>query len=727
MATSTSTFTSGLKQQRQPSTRLPQPDMMQRRRPSIIDNKSERIIRSRTMSDAPRPDLQRKDNKRVNLRKSLFMDSPEDEDEEEETEEDDSDDGTRKNRKYRISAPLLDAYGVPMSPAKAASSIRSAQTGFVLPPSDLDQKIRVCVRKRPLNKKELDKAEKDVAPTIGTRSLQINEPKLRLDMSKYTEQHSFTFDDVFDSDVPNSTVYERTALPLVNYIFKGGKATCFAYGQTGSGKTFTMLNPRHGLYILAARDIFTMLRKPENEYLTAWIGLYEIYQGQLYDLLNERKKLFAREDGKSNVIITGLKEYPIDNVDKLIQIFEYGSSVRTTGSTGANDSSSRSHAVLQILLKHKENKKRIHGKLSFIDLAGSERGADRGEADTKTRMEGAEINKSLLALKECIRALDKDKRHTPFRQSKLTQVLKDSFVGHSRTCMVATISPGGSNSEHTLNTLRYADRVKELKGERDKRQLTANAVQDNNNNIQEEEVYEEVYEEEVYEAYEEEEEEEYFSNESDILDEDTFNEENLFDVDFPHEQDTFIHSATHDDKRLSEPPRSDTETYTQHSSRPNSMVYHRSNTVQYPDQRPLSLQKNFPRSFSTYSKHSTDTASDTSSTYSSPQRSFHPTVNTTSMSAPPLQIDSVPSFSNDHIDEFIRFHRAEIREISDCTKRETKLVANMSLQLSADSQTRNTSEFLKYLQDLDELLEHKLAAVEALRDRISDTVGQIEL
>lgn len=96
--------------------------------------------------------------------------------------------------------------------------------------------------------------------------------------------------------------------------------------------------------------------------------------------------------------------------------------------------------------------------MSFIDLAGSERGADRGEADTKTRMEGAEINKSLLALKECIRALDQDKRHTPFRQSKLTQVLKDSFVGNSRTCMIATISPGGTNSEHTLNTLRYADR-----------------------------------------------------------------------------------------------------------------------------------------------------------------------------------------------------------------------------------------------------------------------------
>ena len=138
------------------------------------------------------------------------------------------------------------------------------------------------------------------------------------------------------------------------------------------------------------------------------------------------------------------------------------------GSTNANSDSSRSHAILQILLKPSSNKKQSSkiapvGKLSFIDLAGSERGADRGESDLKTRMEGAEINKSLLALKECIRALDQDKRHTPFRQSKLTQVLKDSFVGNSRTCMIATISPNQSNSEHTLNTLRYADRVKELK------------------------------------------------------------------------------------------------------------------------------------------------------------------------------------------------------------------------------------------------------------------------
>ena len=107
--------------------------------------------------------------------------------------------------------------------------------------------------------------------------------------------------------------------------------------------------------------------------------------------------------------------------------------------------------------------------MSFIDLAGSERGADTSEATKKTRQDGAEINKSLLALKECIRALDKDQKHTPFRGSKLTQVLKDSFVGNCKTVMIANVSPGASCWENTLNSLRYADRVKELKNEnRDK-------------------------------------------------------------------------------------------------------------------------------------------------------------------------------------------------------------------------------------------------------------------
>jgi hypothetical protein len=146
-----------------------------------------------------------------------------------------------------------------------------------------------------------------------------------------------------------------------------------------------MLDPRKGLYVLAAHDIFAMLQQPQYQHLFASIGFYEIYQGQLYDLLNERKRLHAREDGSNNVVIAGLHEYAISNVDSLLQVFELGSQVRSTGATGANDSSSRSHAVLQILLKPKKSRKTIFGKLSFIDLAGSERGADRGDTDIKTR------------------------------------------------------------------------------------------------------------------------------------------------------------------------------------------------------------------------------------------------------------------------------------------------------------------------------------------------------
>lgn len=152
----------------------------------------------------------------------------------------------------------------------------------------------------------------------------------------------------------------------------------------------------------------------------------------------------------------------VDSVEEVLKLIQHGNSARTSGQTSANSNSSRSHAVFQIVLRPVGSSK-IHGKFSFIDLAGNERGADTSSANRQTRMEGAEINKSLLALKECIRALGKQNVHLPFRVSKLTQVLRDSFIGDkSKTCMIAMISPGLSSCEHTLNTLRYANRVKEL-------------------------------------------------------------------------------------------------------------------------------------------------------------------------------------------------------------------------------------------------------------------------
>ncbi len=166
----------------------------------------------------------------------------------------------------------------------------------------------------------------------------------------------------------------------------------------------------------------------------------------------------------------GLSEHKISSADDLMKLIEKGASNRSTGSTSANRDSSRSHAVLQLHLRKSVGSKADieHGRLTFIDLAGSERGADTDQASRTTRLEGAEINTSLLALKEVIRALATGDAmaHIPFRGSKLTQVLKESFVGkNSRTVMVACVAPNMTNCEHTLNTLRYADRVKERNSE----------------------------------------------------------------------------------------------------------------------------------------------------------------------------------------------------------------------------------------------------------------------
>ena len=144
----------------------------------------------------------------------------------------------------------------------------------------------------------------------------------------------------------------------------------------------------------------------------------------------------------------------------MLQRVEEGNAERTTHVTEMNDTSSRSHAIFQIALR--DGAGTLCGKLSLIDLAGSERGADTKSHNRQRRLESAEINKSLLALKECIRALDGASSHVPYRASKLTLVLKDSFtLAAARTVMVACVSPAASSSDHTVNTLRYADRIKE--------------------------------------------------------------------------------------------------------------------------------------------------------------------------------------------------------------------------------------------------------------------------
>ena len=346
-------------------------------------------------------------------------------------------------------------------------------------------KIRVIVRKRPLSRKELSKNDQDVVDIRNNRQVVVKELKVKVDLTKYIEEHAFNFDLAFDETMTNEQIYLQTVRPMIEAAFHKIKVTCFAYGQTGSGKTFTMMGNRHqipGLYLLAAFDIFTLLQNYKG--YSIWVSFYEIYCGKLFDLLNERKILTAREDGKQNICITGLTEKNAEDINILMQIIEYGLNSRTVGVTGANADSSRSHGIIQI--KIKDSNMKDYGKISFIDLAGSERAADTIDVNKQTKFDGAEINKSLLALKECIRALDQDKKHTPFRGSKLTLVLRDSFIGNCRTLMIANISPALGCSEHTLNTLRYASRVKELRAKPEIKigqgNVNLNFVKNDNNN-----------------------------------------------------------------------------------------------------------------------------------------------------------------------------------------------------------------------------------------------------
>lgn len=340
----------------------------------------------------------------------------------------------------------------------------------------VESKILVAVRKRPLNKKETDKKETDILETNSPDSLIVKEVRQKLDMTKYLEEHSFYFDAVFSENDSNTYIYNSIIKPLVYSAFEGTKVNCIAFGQTGSGKTFTMMgnldNSVQGLYYISAKEIFSIQEQMHPQNVTISVSFFEIYCGNAHDLLNNREKCPIRVDGNENVNIVGLSEVMIVSVDNLMKIIQFGLSMRITGQTGMNDDSSRSHAILQINLKMNG---KLHGRMSFIDLAGSERGADVVDTNKQTRFDGAEINKSLLALKECIRALDQDKRHLPFRGSKLTLVLKDSFIGKCKTVLIGNVSPNSSSCEHSLNTLRYANRVKELKkslGSQDKQKVS---------------------------------------------------------------------------------------------------------------------------------------------------------------------------------------------------------------------------------------------------------------
>jgi len=319
-------------------------------------------------------------------------------------------------------------------------------------------KICICVRKRPISSKEIARKDFDSVTCINPYVV-VHDCKFRVDgISKYLDNTSFEVDHSFHENNTTEEVYQYAVQPLVDFVIDGGRATVFAYGQTGSGKTYTMV----GIQCQMADELFRVLESSTmHSYTQVFVSFFEIYGGRCQDLLNNRQRLNVREDGGGEVVVSDLMEVEADSAETLQRIIDSGNKNRTTHATESNDVSSRSHAICQIRLVNATTSKEV-GRFSLIDLAGSERGADTKSHNRQRRMEGAEINKSLLALKECIRALDGNTTHVPYRGSKLTLVLKDSFTRqNSRTVMIANVSPAASSADHTLNTLRYADRIKD--------------------------------------------------------------------------------------------------------------------------------------------------------------------------------------------------------------------------------------------------------------------------
>jgi len=330
-------------------------------------------------------------------------------------------------------------------------------------------RICICVRKRPISDKERSRNDHDSITCLNP-AVWVHSAKVKVDgITKFLDHVPFRFDYAFDENSSNEDVYKRTTMPLLDFVCTGtgGRANVFAYGQTGSGKTHTM----NGIQQILVEDLFMLLQDVEGglcslDNTRVMLSFFELYGGFVQDLLNDRTRLKILEDGRGEINITGLLEVEAEDAAKCLDILREGMDARTTHTTEANDTSSRSHAICQILLRNRDTNK-LKGKLSLVDLAGSERGIDTKSHSAQRRTESAEINTSLLALKECIRALDRKgsvvgSKHVNYRASKLTLILKDCFASErAMTTMIATVSPGASASDHSLNTLRYADRVKE--------------------------------------------------------------------------------------------------------------------------------------------------------------------------------------------------------------------------------------------------------------------------
>ncbi|KAI1890173.1 hypothetical protein AGOR_G00170940 [Albula goreensis] len=351
--------------------------------------------------------------------------------------------------------------------------------------SDMCSHVKVVVRVRPENSKEQEGNYKKIVHVVDNHML-IFDPKEQ-DLTFFRAQRlrnrdvnkrpnkdlKFVFDCVFGEDSSQLDVFNSSTREILDGILNGYNCTVFAYGATGAGKTHTMLgsdnNP--GVMYLTMKELFNRIDEVKDEKIFDVAFSYlEVYNEQIRDLLAKSGPLAVREDSTRGVVVQGLTLHQPKSAEHILEALDYGNKNRTQHPTDVNATSSRSHAVFQIYLRQQDKTASLNpnvrvAKMSLIDLAGSERASATNTRGARFR-EGANINRSLLALGNVINTLadpKSKKAHIPYRDSKLTRLLKDSLGGNCRTIMIANISPSSMSYDDTYNTLRYANRAKEIK------------------------------------------------------------------------------------------------------------------------------------------------------------------------------------------------------------------------------------------------------------------------
>ncbi|NXW37667.1 KIF19 protein, partial [Phaetusa simplex] len=357
---------------------------------------------------------------------------------------------------------------------------------------------QVALRIRPMSAAELAEGARPIAHRMDEQVVVLRDPMEDPDdvlRASCSREKSYVFDVAFDSSATQETVYRATTQGLVAGVISGHNATVFAYGPTGCGKTYTMLGTdgEPGIYARTLGELFQAIEDAsgDTKYEVS-VSYLEIYNEMIRDLLNPSLGcLQLREDAGGAVQVAGITEIsaisaeevsqrapmghggdpanpPLPGAARLPQVLRVlarGNRQRTQEPTAANCTSSRSHAVLQVTVRQRRRGRGLRrGRLFMIDLAGSERAAQTQNRGQRMK-EGAHINRSLLALGNCIKALSHraSTKYINYRDSKLTRLLKDSLGGNSHTVMIAHISPASTAFEESRSTLAYAHRAKSIR------------------------------------------------------------------------------------------------------------------------------------------------------------------------------------------------------------------------------------------------------------------------